>query len=489
MSATIDLLNSVNVPTKSSSNFKGTLHKRINNDIESFSTNNDSTNFVNTDLNGFIGALHTAYSSHYALTLSPDDIWLCIAQGFSIYVNQHAEELRSFFVDFEGKKIIRVRRDSFRRFQDNPWENVFDEFSSEIKKNIGEDNHKNIVADFTTTGIIEKAVSEIVLMESMKSYFDYRVMTCCCIPKINLLGVKEDWEKILQKAAALKQYKTDTCNIDWWIDNLVPALQKFVDVFDGNVDESFWKQIYKLLGGSGGDRCSGWCNLLFPYVKKGSEFVVNKELAADESDIRFFSRGINTSDYPSGVSKVPFIWEYFEENFDYLFFGGFHGHTVLEDNSIKPTMFWAVGEDAEKAQVRKDKALIAHLDKDVIKTVSEVQNGKIFIHSSKVNGLIEKDYLDNMKQSLKFVAMLNELLLLDYKNIFDLVEFKVPTTKEIEDHKYVVVGGMRKDGKLIPALRWLGIVNGVLLKQGFTKICIHYNEDLNKIDYFSLLEE
>lgn len=460
MPATIDISTKINNVKHKFDNFKDTLTKRINNKFESFRTNNtDSVSFQNTDLNGFIGALHTAYSHHNALTLSPDDVWLCIAQGFSIYVNQHAEELRSFFIDFQGKKIIRVQRDLFRRFQDNSWEDVFDEFSSEIKKNIGENNHKNIVADFTTTGIIEKAVSEIVLMESMKSYFDYRVMTCCCIPKITLLGVKEDWEKIVEKAKALKQYKTDTCNIDWWIDKLVPVLQKFVDAFDGNVDKKFWSEIYKLLGGSGGDRCSGWCNLLFPYVKHGDDFEVNSEINKSEDRFDCFG-GINTSDYPSGVSKVPFIWEYFGESFDYLFFGGFHGHIFLDDDSIKPVMFWAVGEDEEKAKVNKDKALIAHLDKDVIKTVSEVQNGKIFIYSSRKNRLIEKDYLDDMKQSLKYVAMLNELLLLDYKNIFDLVEFRVPAIKEIQDHKYVIVGDMIKDGCSIPAVRWVGIING-----------------------------
>ena len=112
-----------------------------------------------------------------------------------------------------------------------------------------------------------------------------------------------------------------------------------------------------------------------------------------------------------------------------------------------------------------------------------------FIHSNKTNGLIEKDYTNEMKQSLKYVAMLNELLLLDYKNIFDLVETKVPTTKEIEDHKYVVVGKMFKDGKSIPALRWFGIVNGVLSEQGSLKICVHYSEGVDKIEYFSILEE
>ena len=32
--------------------------------------------------NGFIAAVHTAFSQHYPLVFSPDAIWLCIMQGF-----------------------------------------------------------------------------------------------------------------------------------------------------------------------------------------------------------------------------------------------------------------------------------------------------------------------------------------------------------------------------------------------------------------------
>ena len=32
--------------------------------------------------NPFIGTVTTAFAQHYPLTLSHDDVWLCIAQGF-----------------------------------------------------------------------------------------------------------------------------------------------------------------------------------------------------------------------------------------------------------------------------------------------------------------------------------------------------------------------------------------------------------------------
>ncbi len=52
--------------------------------------------------NAFIETVHLAYDNHLPLTLSPDDFWLCIAQGFGIHFNENVEELRERFVDFDG---------------------------------------------------------------------------------------------------------------------------------------------------------------------------------------------------------------------------------------------------------------------------------------------------------------------------------------------------------------------------------------------------
>ena len=52
-------------------------------------------------LNGF----YTAHNNHYPIRIKPDDIWLLIVQAFSNHVNANSEELRHFFVNFDGKKL------------------------------------------------------------------------------------------------------------------------------------------------------------------------------------------------------------------------------------------------------------------------------------------------------------------------------------------------------------------------------------------------
>ncbi len=57
---------------------------------------------------GLIGTFFTAYNEHRHLILRPDDLWLAITTAFNLYVNNHAEEMRSHFVTFEGKKDLVV---------------------------------------------------------------------------------------------------------------------------------------------------------------------------------------------------------------------------------------------------------------------------------------------------------------------------------------------------------------------------------------------
>jgi hypothetical protein len=49
-----------------------------------------------------------AYNSHEDIVLSPDDIWLMICIYFSQYINENAEQLRTLFVDRDGRKRLTI---------------------------------------------------------------------------------------------------------------------------------------------------------------------------------------------------------------------------------------------------------------------------------------------------------------------------------------------------------------------------------------------
>lgn len=149
-----------------------------------------------------IHALHMAFATHRPISLSPDIIWLTLTQGLAQHINTNAESLRQHFVRHEGKLEIAVQRDDFvKGSPENPWSEVFSQFSAAIHNHIG-DAHDLIVADFSTTGPVEQAASEIVLMDAMQAYFTYKLITSCGIPRITLEGTREDWQSIADRATA-----------------------------------------------------------------------------------------------------------------------------------------------------------------------------------------------------------------------------------------------------------------------------------------------
>ena len=73
-----------------------------------FSTSRKIVNIAKFD-NRFLATVHAAYSEYYPLVLTPDVIWMCIAQGFAKHVNCNAEKLRHLFVQHKDKKELHTR--------------------------------------------------------------------------------------------------------------------------------------------------------------------------------------------------------------------------------------------------------------------------------------------------------------------------------------------------------------------------------------------
>jgi hypothetical protein len=110
-----------------------------------------------------IGAIQLSFDQHLPLELSPDHVWIVLAQGFARHVHANAEELRHQFVSHQGRETLSVRRDEFQKgSRDNDWPGVFDELSVQLRERIGK-RHDLIVSDFSTTGPLERAVSQVVL--------------------------------------------------------------------------------------------------------------------------------------------------------------------------------------------------------------------------------------------------------------------------------------------------------------------------------------
>lgn len=323
------------------------LHKRTRSVLEACASNLDS--LIATQANPFAYAIHRAFADHLPLVLSPDDLWLCIAQAFGLHVNLHAEALRDRFVSHRGQLTIEVRRDEFvMGSADNDWPGVFEEFSQKLERRLG--NVANlVVADFSTTTIVERGVSQIVLMSAMQPYFKYDVTTICGIPSITLLGTPDDWRAIRCRTEAFAHY-----DLERWVSALLPILDQFVAASTGDVDRDFWQSVYRLGGGCGGDHVSGWINTLFPYIKRYSEFPSSNsgEVRVNEFAYRWEDasgeNGPTSSQFPWGLSRAPFVWHYYSTDIPMEFVGGFVGVSQNPVTmAVRPAIGWAVRKMAD----------------------------------------------------------------------------------------------------------------------------------------------
>jgi hypothetical protein len=290
------------------------------------------------NLNPFFEGAIQAFSHHHALVLSPDMIWLLIAQAFALHINANPEALRSRFVSHEGKEVIEVFRNSFTKgFAGNDWEGVFGEFSERIKEYIGDEKHALLVQSFSTTGIVEKAAFEVTLMDAMQEFFEYAVTTECGIPEFHLEGEVEDWYKLREAAGRLVGY-----GLGWWTPHLNDLLAEFEAASAGRPNPTFWEDFFNLGGASGGPFLCGRINTLFPYILDHGK----KPFPNDYADPNYaggWGGGITTNLVPSGLSIAPFIWNYYGTKYPMEFVAGFVGVEQAEDTlALRPKIGWGV---------------------------------------------------------------------------------------------------------------------------------------------------
>jgi hypothetical protein len=331
--------------------YKNAVENIAGRDVESCSAKL-ATELFSPGYHPFIAAVEQSFNYHLPLILSPDHLWLLICQGVANHINVNSEALRKHFVPFEGKQEIKVRRDDFvRGAMENPWEEVWPEFISQMGEFTGPTVASMFDPTFSTTGNIEKASCQVVLMDAMQSYFEYTFQTMCGIPSITLEGEVSDWQAMLDRVGQFAQY-----GLEKWVAGVKSVLSQFVAAAQGNDDEHWWQSFYKLDGGSGGPFINGHVMKLFPYLmgrKDRRDYDSPKQLLLNDFDgERDYRSGnekpnfyyVKNDALPCGLSKAPFVWQYFMESFKYEFLAGFVGVSQRDDGSVRPEIGWAVSE-------------------------------------------------------------------------------------------------------------------------------------------------
>jgi Domain of unknown function (DUF4419) len=261
-------------------------------------------------------AVHTAFSEHRPLVLTPDIIWLTIAQGLAQHINNHAEELRANFVSHQGKEKLVAEIDNLPTLP-TQWAEIIEQWTLQLRDLVGADVYRLMECNFSTTTSITRIASHVVMMDVFQQYFDFVVLCVCGIPEISLLGTVADWQSIYERVASLERY-----NLGWWTARLLPICQEFINTAAGKPDRDFWQCIYKPQAVYAAEYMTGWLTDLFPYLRHGitkSTTVRNHVLALDRCELPmpaneenlaallgFSPHRIALTALPLGISQVGF---------------------------------------------------------------------------------------------------------------------------------------------------------------------------------------
>ena len=309
-------------------------------------TQNQELAFVGSNVPVLYG-FYTAHANHLPIKIKPDDIWLLIVQGFINHVNENSEILRHLFVNFDGKKELKIDYPLSDISQVN--KPILEDFSKKIVEQItnfvGKELIEILSPNFTTTTFDSEIICKISIMGAFKKYFNYKMIICGCgVPYVVLDGTAEDYKKILAKAKELKKY-----DLDWYIDRITPHLEKMIEAKEGKIDKEYFKNMiqkselvdikravsgYKI-GEYMVDALSGWFLSFFAYIKSEDEKYIQR-FEEESIKIKDFKR------FTEQIIEIPFkLFDQIKKvEYDLNFKAGFAGCDKNENNEVFPIQGW-----------------------------------------------------------------------------------------------------------------------------------------------------
>lgn len=319
---------------------------------------------VPTGQNSFLQTIHLAYAQHHDLILSPDDIWIQIALGVSLHVNENFNSLQTRVTKSAEKEELVVRMDDLVNLKEETWQQLIDTFALMAKQKATEDFYATMLPEFSTSTPETRTVLHTILLSSLKEVISLRGASGCGIPNVILLGTREDWVKLLNHVEQLNQY-----DLEFWTVELKPILQEFINAFDGKADRAFWQRIYKYRTEYGRVEINGWISKFFPYFSKSEwlseeryQAYLKEHPEAEQADGAvvthyyrnpyltgndYLHHSIDPRDLPAAVCEIPLTWNNLfsdnpaEQEQHLSLYAGFIG-AEQQNLALKPHPAWYI---------------------------------------------------------------------------------------------------------------------------------------------------
>ncbi len=386
-------------------------------------TTDTSLRLVPLNGSGLISTVNICYGQHRPLVLSPDIIWMTIAQGVTTHINHSFKDLESKIFKKNKPNVIRVRNDSLE-YGARHWIELVSEFTDSVKVYTKQGINQFLAPTFTTTTKTINTAYQANILYGYKKAFTYVGEGGCGIPYITLTGSKQDWIDL-----KLNLKKLDDLELEYWRLELEPVLSEFISVFEGDININFWKNIYKEYSNYGIFAVSGWIIKLYPYMEvlgdreldkeKGMykveyEFIPNKFLHGDS----YLYSTLSLSNFPNYKSDTKILWidNFKQQETKMNLYSGIMAAKQYDDGSLKPWVTWAISSENENdfAEIELDNQLqLSHSSPSWVPYIYTHKAGKDGVDVHATYPLSSNNNFEKSKREFKkkLVASLNEIKL------------------------------------------------------------------------------
>ncbi|BCJ76087.1 hypothetical protein CS0771_56310 [Catellatospora sp. IY07-71] len=212
---------------------------------------------LRTVVHPLLYAVGRAHAESRPLALSPDAVWLTIAEGLAQHVRLHAGHPSP-----PGKPTGR----RLEIVPDGPAPRDADSWRHLIARQAGLPDARATGAalfacDFTTSTEVERVAALATPGDGYWPYFGVWTSGGRGLPAITLTGAEQDWRTIRERVEQLPRF-----GLAGWHRSLAPIADQFVRAASGDVDTAFWQHILDPADVDGAKTVTGWIARLFPYV-------------------------------------------------------------------------------------------------------------------------------------------------------------------------------------------------------------------------------
>jgi hypothetical protein len=256
--------------------------------------------------------LEMAWGNHYGVIMSPDIFWFILLNESASHIKENSEYYRSLFTTAtEGKVDIIVPTADPQLISLNL-------IANELRKLVPTDIDI-FLPSFSTSTVSSAFAFKAAFADAMTPYYNY-MMLLCGIPKIQIQGTSEDWNKLSEGVDKLKSLLNKDENIMKYFERVQNISKSIINNLESQ-SADFWKGMFSLERcGSGGQvDVRGW--IVDMYIKKPRPAYVNN--------------------FPTNTAKVPYKLINTGQNFE-LSYGLFSSN--IEDGFLVPDFGFIINE-------------------------------------------------------------------------------------------------------------------------------------------------